>query len=318
MQVIFDSLIPVFAIVLIGYLSGLSKLLSQYSGKVINEFVFYIALPVLFFRAIASSPLEELLNWQFIGANLCGFLASFLLAVIIGKFLFKSELSTLAFQGLTASFSNAGYMGIPLTIAAFGNIASLPAALATLILNLIPLTITVLFFEASRGKGKNLLQLAIQTSRTVLANPLVLAVVVGLMFGLSNVDLPRPIEVSTKLLADTAGPCALFALGFGLVNRSNIKPTQAIHHQQINILVILKLIFQPVVTLFLVHYVFELEPLWANVAILFAALPTGVATYVLAQKYETYAENVARAILISTVISVASLMAFLTTLAPSV
>ncbi len=73
----------------------------------------------------------------------------------------------------------------------------------------------------------------------------------------------------------------------------------------------LKLILHPLLVWLLGTYVFELEPLWRDVAVVMAALPVGVNVYLFALRYETGAPPAATAILVSTLLSVGTIAAVL-------
>ena len=66
----------------------------------------------------------------------------------------------------------------------------------------------------------------------------------------------------------------------------------------------LKLALQPFLTFVLVRWVFDVSPIWAEAAIILAALPAGALVFVLAQQYDTYVERASAAIVASTVVSV--------------
>ena len=72
-------------------------------------------------------------------------------------------------------------------------------------------------------------------------------------------------------------------------------------------IVALKLIVHPLLTAWLGLVVFEVERLWATVAILMAALPIGANAFVLAQRYNVYVERISAATLISTILAVLTL-----------
>jgi malonate transporter len=58
----------------------------------------------------------------------------------------------------------------------------------------------------------------------------------------------------------------------------------------------------------------DLDPLWATVAILGASLPVAANVFIIAKQYDTYVDRTSSAVLISTVISVATVSALLTIL----
>ena len=57
MAAIVDVVLPVFAIMLAGYLAGRFRLLGDASSEALNGFVYYGAIPALFFVSMAQAPL---------------------------------------------------------------------------------------------------------------------------------------------------------------------------------------------------------------------------------------------------------------------
>src|SRR3546814_11255231 len=55
------------------------------------------------------------------------------LAVAVAKYAFPNRLGALGLAGLSAIFSNTGYMGIPLLMLAFGEAGMLPAIITTIL-----------------------------------------------------------------------------------------------------------------------------------------------------------------------------------------
>ena len=68
---------------------------------------------------------------------------------------------------------------------------------------------------------------------------------------------------------------------------------------------------QPVLTFVLVKWVFDVAPIWAEAAIVLAALPAGALVFVLAQQYDTYVERSSAAIVVSTALSVVTVSGLL-------
>ena len=66
MGVIVDVAVPVFAIMLLGYLAGRAGILGDESSKALNAFVYWFALPPLLFLSVARVPVGEILNWPYI------------------------------------------------------------------------------------------------------------------------------------------------------------------------------------------------------------------------------------------------------------
>ncbi len=84
MSAVVNVALPVFAIILAGWLAGKLRLLGQDSSEALNAFVYWFALPPLLFLAMARSAVSEILHWPFIGAFLGGILAVWVLGAVIG------------------------------------------------------------------------------------------------------------------------------------------------------------------------------------------------------------------------------------------
>ena len=70
---ILNIVLPIFAIIIIGYIAGATNVVPKSGAKSLNNFVFYIALPALLFQSTATAPLEQLMNWRF-SLSLCNIL----------------------------------------------------------------------------------------------------------------------------------------------------------------------------------------------------------------------------------------------------
>ncbi|MGH6928986.1 MAG: AEC family transporter, partial [Dongiaceae bacterium] len=155
MTAIVNVVLPVFGIILAGYLCGRFRVLGEASSEALNRFVYFLALPALFFVSMARVPVGDIFNWRFLAAYVGGMAVTALAAVGIGRTMFPNRLAASGMQGLAAIFANTGYMGIPLLVTAFGPAAALPAIIAT-VLNgavIMALGIFIVEMDLSRERG---------------------------------------------------------------------------------------------------------------------------------------------------------------------
>src|SRR3546814_3320951 len=82
---------------------------------------------------MARVTLAEVFNLPFLGAYGGGAAATFVIAVAVARLAFPNRLGALGLAGLSAIFSNTGYMGIPLLMLAFGEAGMLPAIITTIL-----------------------------------------------------------------------------------------------------------------------------------------------------------------------------------------
>ncbi|WP_340116853.1 AEC family transporter [Pelagibius sp. 7325] len=301
---ILNVVFPIFAIMAAGYAAGRVGILGASSSEALNRFVYFIALPALFFVSMARVSLGEVFNLPFLGAYGGGAAATFLIAVIVAKFAFPNRLGALGLAGLSAIFSNTGYMGIPLLLLAFGEAGMLPAIISTILNGAVIMAFGIVLLEMDVHQGKSPLVVLKNVGRGVVRSPLVLSAAAGLTVSGLGIPLPQAVGTFCDILGASAGPCALFAIGLFMVGKS---PTAGM--TEVSWLVFLKLLIQPLITWWLAFHVFTMDPVWAAGALVQSALPTGALVFVLAQQYDIYVQRSTAAIMASTVISLFTLSA---------
>ncbi len=314
MEPILNVVLPVFGIIATGYGCGRCGLLGDDSTEALNRFVYWVALPVLLFRSMAMADLAELYNGAFLAAYIGGVLGAWVLAMAFARMVYGLRLAENALYGLNCVFANTGYMGIPLAITAFGQAAALPAIVATVIHAAILVTIATALIEfgQARGGGGSVGRMLIDVAGAIAKSPLIVAPVLGVLWALTGLALPGPVDGFTRILGAAAGPCALFAIGLFLVGRPISEGIG-----EVGTMTAFKLLLQPAIMAALVFWVFPMDPLWATVAVLMATLPTGASSFVLAQAYGTYVQRTSTVILITTVLSVITISVFFLVFPPT-
>jgi predicted permease len=302
MQAVINVVLPVFGIILAGYLTGRARLLGEDSSRALNGYVFYVALPALFFISMARVDLSDPNLTPFLIAVGGGMVATFLLALCIALPVLRYRLGEATMHGLSGVFANTGYMGIPLLLTAYGSDALLPGVIATVFNGAVVIGLGSAILEINKSESRALGPVVRRAWRGLSRNPLVLSAVFGLAWGQLSLPLPGPFVTFCELLADSVGPCALFAMGLFLVGRSVTRGAM-----EVAWLTVLKLLVHPAITFLLAFVLLDLDPLWASCAVILAALPLGALVFVLAQQYQVYVQRATATILISTVASVATL-----------
>jgi hypothetical protein len=94
MDALINVVIPVFGIVLTGYLAGRLEVLGADSAAALNRFVYYFAFPAALFVFAARAPIDKTFNWPFIGAFVSGSVLTLLIALIVGRLWFGYKIAT--------------------------------------------------------------------------------------------------------------------------------------------------------------------------------------------------------------------------------
>jgi malonate transporter len=315
MSVVVDVALPVFAIILLGYLLGRARLLGDAAPDALNRFVYWVALPPVLFLGAARNPIDQFFDGPFLGAYMGSLLAVYAAGAAIGR-LSGSRADVASVQALNACFSNTGYMGIPLFLAAFGPEGVGPAILATVVMSAAMVAFAIVVLELAGGgrpdgHGRGVGRALADTAKAIAANPIVFAPALGLLVPLAGVELPTPAVRLGELLGAAAGPCALFAIGLFLSGR----PLGGL--AEVAWVSALKLVAHPLLCWWLGTAVFGLGRESLAAAVVLAALPTGATTFVVAQRYGVHVERTSSSILATTVLSVATLSYVLSLYVPA-
>lgn len=310
MSVIINAVFPLFALILVGYVSGRKRLLGAGAVDSLNKFVVWMALPALLFQAMAQITWEQINQPGYVAATSLAIAAVFCASYVLDRHR-RGRLADASIEGLASSYSNAGFMGIPLCLMVFGP-ESLPAVIiATLLTACALFAFSIVLIEIDLQGSRNILATARKVVWSLLRNPLVAAPLLGLAVAAIQLPLPYAVLQFTTLLGAAASPCALVTIGLFLAQG---EPAE--HHGAVWRIVALKLVLHPLITFVLVRWVFDMPPLWAATAVLLAALPVGTGPFMLAKLYEREPATTSRAILISTVLSLATVSVLVAWLSP--
>jgi malonate transporter and related proteins len=311
MQTILNTALPFFALIFCGYGAGRFKLLSEASIAGVNAFVFYFALPTFLFNLMATAPIDDVLNAPFVAAYLGAGLSVFAVAAVLGRLIFPVRPSQATLLGSAAVLGNTGYMGLPLVAAAFGDRAAIPLVVGLILEATILIPLSIILIEAEKRLGGGLLPLLGSVAGAMIRNPLMVAILAGALVSASGLGLPTPVANFTDLLASAAGPCALFALGATL---AGFPISEGMG--EISYMTFFKLLVHPAAMYLTTTLLFDVDPLWATVAVLGASLPVAANVFIIARQYDTYVERTSSAILVSTIVSVVTVSALLAVLSP--
>ncbi|WP_239987416.1 AEC family transporter [Sphingosinithalassobacter portus] len=290
--------LPIFAIIAAGFAFGRLRIVGEDGVALLNQYVVWLALPALMFDFMAEADWALLGQARFIAVFAVGMAVTFGLSMFASR---HSPLGERAIQGLAAGYSNTAYLGIPLLGGLLGTLGVAAAMLASMltVFLLFAISVALVEFDIHRGAGigKTLGRVGIG----VIRNPLVFAPVAGLIWNALGLGMPAPAKTFLTMLGASTTPVALVTIGVFLAIPRPKAPAMPVA-----VTTVLKLLVQPAVTAAML-LILPLSREWAAAALLLAAMPTGTGPFMAAQLYERDVALTARVILISTLISVATL-----------
>ncbi|MCQ8240723.1 AEC family transporter [Rhizosaccharibacter radicis] len=301
MHILLTLLLPIFGLILAGWLAGRFDLLGANGVDVLNRFVVRLALPALLLQSTAEVTRAQIDHPAFIAAFSMGMLGTFAIGLVLDwrrPADRAHRLGGATIEGLTAGYANTAFIGIPLCLGTFGPDGLTPVIIATLLTVCLLFALSILLVELELTGG--LRQGAGRAVLAMIRHPLVLSPLAGGLLNIGGIGLPDAVRSFTGLLGSAASPCALVTIGLFLHGSTSAGGVSAL---AVGRVVALKLLVQPAVTAALVFWLLPMPPLWARSAVLIASLPTGTGPFMLARLYDREAGVAGRAILVSTVLS---------------
>jgi malonate transporter and related proteins len=294
--------LPYFGLIFIGFASGKLKQIPDTALAWMNFFIIYVALPALFYRILAQTPLEQLAQVDYIFATTLATFWAFVVSFVIGMAIRRGNIGESTIAGLAGGYGNIGYMGPGLALATLGPLAAVPVALifcfdTLLLFSLVPFLMTL-----ANPQEKSIGTTAVEAVKRIVTHPLVIATAVGVASAALHFEPPVALERLLQFLQNAAAPCALFTLGVTVA----LRPLKKMPWE-VPFLVTVKLALHPVLVFLLLSLFGPFEQSWVYTAVLMAALPPALNVFVFAQQYDTWVEQASGAVLVGTLISVLTL-----------
>jgi predicted permease len=300
-----NVVLPVFALIALGYLCRRVNVLGPTAVTELNRFVVWLAQPALLFGITAHA------HWS-------NYRPDFILAV--GGSLAITFILTLAVtwrrvgganavvDALSAAYANNGFLGIPLGLLVFGP-WSLPFSGISVILTACGLYAAGLIgMELGQARGHGWARAVLKAVSTVLRNPMMIAPALGAAVSALGLETPVGIATLLTLLAGAAIPCALVALGLFLAENTG----SGVGDWSWAPLSVAKLVVQPAIAWGLAGPLLHAPQQVVQMAVLMALMPTGTGPFMLAQVYGRRGAVASQTTLMTTVLSAVTLCVFLT------
>ncbi|MEM7032540.1 MAG: AEC family transporter [Chloroflexota bacterium] len=291
LTIFLNILLPVFALVILGYVAGPRLALDARS---LSRFAYYLVAPSFIFNVFSQSNIEVTLAVRMILFMLTVTLLTALGGYLAARLLRASPTMTSAFV-LIAGFGNVGNFGFPIIQFKFGDEALAAAALYFIIGSISGFMIGVM--AATWHKGESRLVAVMATLKT----PALIAVVPAFIVNYFGLPLPIFVTRSVGLLAGALIPIMLVTLGVQLAEMGRPRLTR-----EIIVASSLRLIVGPVLAMLLAP-VFVVTGIERGAGVLQAAMPAAVLTALIAWEHDLMPDVVTMAVLLSTVASAVTL-----------
>ncbi len=313
---IFFKLLVLVAVVGAGWYAGRTPLMSGPEPvKAISTLAFYLLIPALLFRSVATVDLAHL-PWStllaFFGPTTAWVL------VVYGLHRWRRwgqrtgggldaqdqacDAAIPATRSMMFSFGNTLQVGLPLVASLFGDdgLVIHVAIISLHALTLLTLATVLAEVDMARARhavvGGSVWTTVKQTGRNTLIHPVILPVVAGLSWNLIGLPVPAPMDEALKLLASGVVPLCLVMIGLSLAHYGIEGYARVAVACTVG-----KMLVMPAVVLVVAHWGLGLSGLPLTVIVLVASLPTGSNALLFAQRYQTQVPQATATIVVGTV-----------------
>ena len=302
---ILNIVAPVFIVVAAGYLAVRTSLVSAKPIDHLMKFTVTFAIPCLLFRATSSIDLAAAFDWRMLLAYYAAAIASFITTFFIVKNFFKRRPGEAVGIAFAALFSNLVFLGLPISERAWGADSMAPNFALVSVNAPICYLIGISAMELLRADGRSALDTTRIVVNAIFRNSLMIGIGLGFIVNIGGIRLPEALIGAVDLLARASLPVGLFALG-GVLTRYSLSKSLG----EASLISVLSLIVQPAITLLLCHLLQLPESIIKSV-VLMAAVAPGLNAYLFASMYNRGLDAAASTVLLSTLLSVFSVSAWL-------
>jgi len=297
---ILTTIAPLFIIIFASALVQYIKKSSDTWMTVLNSFALNIGLPALVFLSLAKAEFSFKAELNLILVNSLLLISGFIISYLISKiFNFSKKMLKTLFISIT--FGNIAYLGIPVLVQNFGEEVLPKIGIILAIYLFWIFTIGIGFLEYSQTKKKRDVLKAVLLK--LIKNPLLISVFLGIIVSIFKIKLPNILDQSLSMLSVSVTPMVLVVIGLfvGSSKIGKIKEWIPVLLFSISTLIILP---------GLLFYILKFSSLGIEnfkISLIEAAMPLAITPFALADTYKLDKIFIARAIVLSTCLSIISL-----------
>lgn len=286
---VLDATLPIFLLILVGFLLRWRGFVERPAWEAIEKLTYMILFPALLVRTLATTDFGSLPILPIVAAiNLPLVLTVLLLMTLVARFMADGPALTSMLQGFIRPNT---YIGLAIAAGLFGETGLATATLA--VAASVPL-VNLLSVIALSRYGENGSKTLGGLLLAIIKNPIIVACVLGILLNASGIGLPSLSDPFLEILGRAALPLGLIAVGAGLELRGNGGDLAALVAPVAG-----KLVALPIITVFTCS-LFSVTGSSATIAILFNALPVASSSYILARQMGGDAGLMARIITVQT------------------
>ena len=289
---VFTNVATLIIFASIGYLLAKCKIANPQYGQILSSLLVYVFSPAMLFQTFSRNfnvnYIKE--NYSLMLVSLAILAVLIVISIFVPKLLTKHPYKRKVYE-YSMIIANYGYMGYPLTKILFGE-----QVLLNVMMFALPLSIYIYTYGLCRltNTGLNLKKLI---------NPSILAILFGMLYGLSGLSIPVFVN---DFLTTASAPMGITAMLLAGITVSEYKFTELLKYKANYFVAIWKVLIVPLTIGFILAEVFNNHDL-ARVALMISAIPCGLNTIIFPKLVGEDCSTGASLALISSILSIGTI-----------
>ena len=206
-----SQIVLMFILMLVGLMINKLGFMHAQTSTDLTNILLYVVSPCLIIKAFEQTFSADRL--QMLGRVIIGILIIYILMIIVTQLVFKrvTDPNLRRIMRYGSVYSNAGFMGIPLTSSLFGSTGVFFAVASLAAFNIFSWTHGISLFTGNQGSRRD-------NFKQIILNPNIIAIIVGLLLFISSLHLPTIANSAITYVSSINTPLSMIVIGNSLAD----------------------------------------------------------------------------------------------------
>lgn len=291
----FIILFPIFSIFIVGFIA--QKVL-KFDVANLSKMSLYVLSPFLAFKTFYTHTLTS--DYLIYIAYIFGLCFSLVFIVSMWSIAMRYSVKERCALILSSCFMNNGNYGTPVLLVFFGSLGFDLGVIMMVLQQFVMSTVGI--YYAAKGSTHSDIVSQKDVIKKVIRMPVAYGAFAGIIFQLCHIPLSKSIMTSIGMIGDSSIVIIMIILGMQL---AKIKITQ-LDYPKLSFALTAKMVISPIVAFAMVYFM-PLSPMYKQILIVLAAMPSAANTTLMSVQFDTHPELVSSATLVSTLLSLITL-----------
>lgn len=291
----FIILFPIFSIFIVGFIA--QKVL-KFDVANLSKMSLYVLSPFLAFKTFYTHTLTS--DYFIYIAYIFGLCFSLVFIVSMWSIAMRYSVKERCALILSSCFMNNGNYGTPVLLVFFGSLGFDLGVIMMVLQQFVMSTVGI--YYAAKGCAHSDIVSQKDVIKKVIRMPVAYGAFAGIIFQLCHIPLSKSIMTSIGMIGDSSIVIIMIILGMQL---AKIKITQ-LDYPKLSFALTARMVISPIVAFAMVYFM-PLSPMYKQILIVLAAMPSAANTTLMSVQFDTHPELVSSATLVSTLLSLITL-----------